>query len=177
VGGSRHDSGRGASGCPQKSWRWCGQAESALAKPFPGRNQARRGFNPRPEAVAAVASVAVVAAASAVTGRWVRRWPCGVGNFLTAPGARGRGLCRAIVAILAHHCSTKVSSRSRSARPKTIRLRVGPTKGLAFASIAGCSLTCLELVELHVESRSMQGRGPIIMSHYAGAICLQLTSG
>jgi hypothetical protein len=34
---------------------------------FPGRNQARRGFNPRPEEeVAAVASVAVVAAASAV---------------------------------------------------------------------------------------------------------------
>ena len=41
-------------------------------KAFPGRDQAR-GFNPWPEAVVAVASVVVVAAASAVTGRWVRR--------------------------------------------------------------------------------------------------------
>jgi hypothetical protein len=38
----------------------------------PGRNHPVRGFNQRPEA-AAVASVAVVAAASAVAGRRVRR--------------------------------------------------------------------------------------------------------
>jgi hypothetical protein len=49
---------------------WFGRADLPSPKPFTGRNQARRGFNPRPEAVA---SVAVVAAASAVTGRWVRR--------------------------------------------------------------------------------------------------------
>jgi hypothetical protein len=45
--------------------RGCQSLPSALA----WRNQTRRGFNPRPEAGAAVALVAVVAAASAVTGR------------------------------------------------------------------------------------------------------------
>jgi hypothetical protein len=48
-------------------------AWAPLAKAFPGGNQTRRGFNPRPEVGAAVASVAVVAAASAASGRWVRR--------------------------------------------------------------------------------------------------------
>jgi hypothetical protein len=42
---------------------------SALAKGFPGGIGTRRGFSPRPEAGAPVASVAVVAAASAMTGR------------------------------------------------------------------------------------------------------------